>query len=77
MQWPSNSPDLNPMENLRSIIKRKIYSGGRQYNKLDELWAAIESAAKKITQEEILSLTASVDRRLECVLAAQGRHIGY
>ena len=25
MDWPSYSPDLNPSENLRSILKREIY----------------------------------------------------
>ncbi len=45
----------------------KICNGGRKYSKLDELWVAVDAAAKEVTQEEILNLTASVDRRLECV----------
>ena len=31
IEWPACSPDLNPIENLQSILKRKIYFCGRQY----------------------------------------------
>ena len=31
IQWPACSLDLNPLENLWSILKRKIYFCGRQY----------------------------------------------
>ena len=29
--WPPSSPDLNPTENLWSILKQKIYEGGRKF----------------------------------------------
>ena len=28
MDWPACSPDLNPIENLWSTVKRNIYAGG-------------------------------------------------
>lgn len=34
MQWPPCSPDINPIENLWSIVKRKMYSAGKQYHKV-------------------------------------------
>lgn len=30
MEWLSLSPDLNPIENLWSIVKMKLYKGGKR-----------------------------------------------
>ena len=64
MQWPACSPDLNPIENLWSILKRKLYSGGRQYTSKDDLWNAVLTAAKDISSDDIESLTSSMYQRL-------------
>ena len=40
MTWPSSSPDLNPIENF-CLLKRKLYTGGKQYASKDELWDTI------------------------------------
>ena len=31
MDWPANSPDLNPMENLWAILCCSVYADGKQY----------------------------------------------
>ena len=31
MLWPACSPDLNPIENVWSILKHKIYEDGKQF----------------------------------------------
>ena len=53
MIWPPVSPDLNPIENYWSILKRHTYSGGRQYNSKDELWDGICKAVKNIGADQI------------------------
>ena len=53
MQWPASNPDLNPLENVWSIFKRKLYEGEKQYrNKLD-LWEAIKSIFAEVAPEKI------------------------
>ena len=38
MIWPPNSPDLNPIENLWSIVEQRVYANGKQYSSKDALW---------------------------------------
>ena len=68
MNWPAQSPDLNPIENLWAIIKRRVYPGPKQYNSKAALWDAIKSVCAAITPEEIQNLTASMDNRLFTVI---------
>ena len=37
MEWPPSSLDLNPIENLWSIVKMKLYQGDKQYNSTADL----------------------------------------
>ncbi|CAI5674837.1 unnamed protein product [Oreochromis niloticus] len=46
MTWPPCSPDLNPIENLWSIIKCEIYKEGKQYTSLNSVWEAVVAAAR-------------------------------
>ena len=75
MIWPPASPDLNPIENYWSILKRQIYIGGRQYAWKDELWCGICEASKSITANEIQKLSKSVDGRLVEILSNKGCYV--
>ncbi|MGL6081657.1 MAG: hypothetical protein ACRC4N_04045, partial [Gammaproteobacteria bacterium] len=69
MTWPPCSPDLNPIENLWSIIKCEIYKEGKQYTSLNSVWEAVVAAAHNGDGEQIKTLTESMDGRLLSVLA--------
>ena len=75
MTWPSSSPDLNPIENFWSLLKRKLYTGGKQYASKDELWDSILQSAQSIGTEETENLTKSVDNRLVKVLSNNGNYV--
>uniref|UniRef100_A0AAZ1Y4I0 Tc1-like transposase DDE domain-containing protein n=1 Tax=Oreochromis aureus TaxID=47969 RepID=A0AAZ1Y4I0_OREAU len=72
MTWPPCSPDLNPIENLWSIIKCEIYKEGKQYTSLNSVWEAVVAAARNVDGEQIKTLTGSMDGRLLSVLAKKG-----
>ena len=75
MTWPPQSPDLNPIENLWSIVKRKVYPGGKQYKSKDDLWQAIQSACSALKPATIRNLTKSMDDRLYNVIVNHGHYI--
>ncbi|XP_048853901.1 uncharacterized protein LOC125721830 isoform X1 [Brienomyrus brachyistius] len=58
LNWPANSPDLNPIQNLWDIVKRKLRDA--RPNTLDELKAAIEASWASITPQQCHRLIASV-----------------
>ena len=75
MVWPPSSPDLNPIENFWSLLKRKIYANSRQYTSKDELWNAIVTSAGDIDPEDIRKLTKSIHDRFIEVISKNGAYV--
>ena len=46
---PSRSPDLNPIENLWSILARLVYEDARQFGSVDDLTACIKEKWASLT----------------------------
>lgn len=77
LQWPAISPDLNPMENLWSILSQQVYRNGRQFNNLKDLKKAIQEEWDKIDISVLQSLINSMPRRLNDVIINNGGHTNY
>ena len=75
MVWPPSSPDLNPIENLWSIVKQKIYVGGRQFTSKQMLWEAIVASCKDIKAETITEVTSSMDSRIVKLISKKGSYV--
>ena len=74
--WPGSSPDLNPIENLWTLMKRKV----ADMNPTSE--TSLKEAIKKvwttaITPEYCLSLANSMPDRIKAVLANKGGYTKY
>ncbi|CAJ0919495.1 unnamed protein product, partial [Ranitomeya imitator] len=70
LQWPSQSPDLNPIENLWKELKIKVHM--RHPKNLDNLEKICMEEWAKITPETCAGLIRSYKRRLLAVIANKG-----
>ena len=72
--FPPRAADLNPIENLWSIVSRRVYGGTKTYNSVDSLSAAIRSAWATIQMDRGLrkNLIGSMSRRLKQVVERKG-----
>lgn len=69
--WPGQSPDINPIENLWNLMKQAVRK--RMPKSRTELIAAvIYSWNHVIKKETIEKLVDSMPRRLQAVIAAKG-----
>lgn len=75
MKWPSYSPDINPIENLWSIVKSKLR--GKRFQNKEELWTAIQNAWNDIPIETCISLIDSLPNRINSIILARGGHTKY
>ncbi len=72
LQWPANSSDLYPIENLWGILIRDVYMDNRQYNTVQDLMEEINRCWNNIDQNVVHNLYKSISKRISNVLKAQG-----
>ncbi len=68
IDWPANSPDLNPIENLWGIVKRKMRD--TRPNNADDLKATVKETWASIPPQQCHKLITSMPRRIEAVIKA-------
>lgn len=70
MAWPSQSPDLNPIENLWSIMDRQLKN--RQPRTLDQLFTVLTQCWNNLDTDLLRRLVDSMPRRCQAVIDARG-----
>ena len=68
--WPSNSADLNPIEQVWATMKRHL--AGRSFDDIEEFKGAVQHAWDSCSQRVIKALINSMWRRLRAVERAKG-----
>lgn len=71
MEWPSQSPDLNPIEHLWAKVKYVLATKGRYSNKT-ALFEAVQEVWKSISEAELMKLVHGMPRRVQAVIEARG-----
>jgi hypothetical protein len=71
--WPANSPDLNPTENLWSILKDSLQKPPIPTN-LQSLQDRFQSEWKNLNPTLLDKLSQSFKNRIESMLKADGGH---
>lgn len=75
LEWPAQSPDLNPIEHLWALLKKRIKNNNP--TSLVGLKSAIRREWEKISSEECFNLVASMPRRVLAVIKANGGPTNY
>lgn len=70
LDWPSQSPDINPIENLWAIFDSNFKN--RKVSNEDELYAFLKNEWSKISLKTLRDLIKSMPRRCQAVIDANG-----
>lgn len=77
LEWPPQSPDLNPIENLGHVMKIELQKISFHVRSDDELHVKLLNVWKSISVEYCKKLIASMPKRMSMVVNAKGGPINY
>lgn len=77
LSWPAQSPDLNIIENLWLLIKRKLQTRVGRIGSKEDLFREIQDIWTSITTDYVRSLYRSIPRRLLSVIRLKGHLTKY
>jgi hypothetical protein len=77
LEWPAQSPDLNPIEHLWAMLKKQLNGYDRAPTGMLELWERVSEQWGKIDKLACLGLIESMPRRIQAVIKAKGGHTKY
>ena len=77
LEWPPNSPDLSPIENLWAELKRRLGKYEHPPGGMIELWDRVQTIWDDFGQGYCQKLIESMPRRMTMLLERRGKPISY
>ncbi|GFV89659.1 transposable element Tcb1 transposase [Trichonephila clavipes] len=77
LDWPSHSPDLNPIEHLWDELERRLRSQPNRPSSLQAFTSAVMDAWKAVPMVTYQKLVESLPKRLKAVIHAKGGPTSY
>ena len=74
MEWPTQSPDMNPIENVRKLLNERAKEGNPRNV---ELWTNLKGKWEKISVDESKTLIRPSSERCLAIIKSKGLHIKY
>jgi len=71
-EWPSQSPDLNPIEHLWSELERRLKNRKNHPKNASELEIALKEEWQQIPYEKLHTLIESMPKRIEACISNEG-----
>uniref|UniRef100_A0A8R1IPH7 Tc1-like transposase DDE domain-containing protein n=1 Tax=Caenorhabditis japonica TaxID=281687 RepID=A0A8R1IPH7_CAEJA len=71
MEWPSQSPDLNPIEHLCEELEKRV-TGIHARNADEKCSCQLQTAWAHIPQSVLTNLIQSMPRRCQAVIDSRG-----
>ncbi len=77
IDWPAQSSDLNPIENLWRIIKVRVSAKRHRIRSLKSMKEVIKEEWEKLREEDFCACIESMLKRCKLVILARGGSIKY
>jgi transposase len=77
LPWPSQSPDLNPIEHVWNKLKNALRDRPERPSSLDQLFEFVKEEWEKLPKDYLRVLVESLPRRIEAVIENRGGSIPY
>ena len=75
LDWPPQSPDLNPIENIWHYVKDRLRK--KKITSKENLWEEIKKEWKLVTPSLCKKLVEGIPKRLNSVLLQKGNSTKY